>query len=61
MCARPRRSDGEDLLEETLRADISIAKLQKELSLKVLTVLAPDEPCRPARCMHPSLTAARDA
>jgi len=28
------RSDSEDLLEETLRADVSIAKLQKELSLK---------------------------
>ena len=35
-----RRSDGDDLLEETLRADVSIAKLQKELSLKVIACVA---------------------
>ena len=28
------RSDGEDLLEQTLRADVSISRLQKELSIK---------------------------
>ena len=29
------RSNPDELLEETLRADLSIAKLQKELSLQV--------------------------
>ena len=46
------RSDGEDLLEQTLRADVSISRLQKELSIKA-AVRAEAVPRAPRRCRPP--------